>query len=218
MSKKKTILSILAIILICVISVTGTLAILKATTKETPVVNTFVAAGGGSLFTDASGALVLDESQAVKGEDSTYTLDTSKRVTTNSYEILPGTTVPKDPTVQVTGKNAIPAYLFVEIVDATNANLTWTAADGWSEVSGVTAPHGGSIYVWNTTLADTANTEGGATYSISVLKDNKITVADVEDLALGEEGQTITFYAYLAQAVIGDSVAEAATVFNTAAF
>ena len=49
MSKKKTLLTILAVMLVCCIAVVGTLAFLTETTDKA-VVNTFTAAGGGKLI------------------------------------------------------------------------------------------------------------------------------------------------------------------------
>ena len=62
MSKKKTLLTILAVMLVCCIAVTGTLAVLFAKTSE-PVVNTFTAAGDGKLVT---GDFTLKEHIAAK--------------------------------------------------------------------------------------------------------------------------------------------------------
>lgn len=214
MTKKKVILSICALVLVCVISISGTLAYLKVTT-QTPVVNTFVAAGGGSLLEDGTGSFVLDESKANK-VGNVYVLDIATRVTDNSYEVLPGSSVPKDPTIKVTGKNDVAAYLYVEIVDNTGANLTWNIAEGWTLLDGVTGKNGGVVYAFDNTLANPDGTEGGATYTMKVLKDDKVTIGDADDLGLGETGKTMTFYAYLAQAVIDGTVADAKTVYNTA--
>ena len=50
MNKKRTLLTVVALILVCVLSVMGTLAYLEA--KTTTVTNTFVAAGGPGPFID----------------------------------------------------------------------------------------------------------------------------------------------------------------------
>jgi len=50
MNKKRTLLTVVALILVCVLSVMGTLAFLKSTTNT--VTNTFVAAGGPGPFID----------------------------------------------------------------------------------------------------------------------------------------------------------------------
>lgn len=194
MKAKKVILMILAVALICAISVTGTLAFLKADTVE--VKNTFVAAGGGSLFKNASGEIVLNESLAVRDTTTgAYSLDTSNKVTENNYIVLPGTTVDKDPAVSVTEKNDVPAYVYVEIVDATGGKITWEIADGWTLASGITGAKGGVVYYLATPIvADLAPTD--------ILKNNEITVVNENDLDLGDSGKTIKFYGYLAQSVV----------------
>lgn len=210
MKLKKTTLTILAIILICAISITGTLAYLQANTSE--VKNTFVAAGGGSLFEDedgdgeADGALTLNESKAVRDANTgAYTLGTEK-VTSNNYTVVPGATIPKDPKVTVTGKNDVPAYLYVEIVNNTGDIISFTVADGWTKVEGAGAPNGGTVYVWNNTLTD----DLAAT---SILKGDTVTVKKGDTLSFETGKDTVSFYAYLAQSVVGDKTT-AKDVFN----
>ncbi|MBR4866377.1 MAG: hypothetical protein IKU11_06795, partial [Clostridia bacterium] len=50
MKKKRTFLVALAMVLVCILSITGTLAFLQANT--TTVTNTFIAAGGPGPFVD----------------------------------------------------------------------------------------------------------------------------------------------------------------------
>lgn len=221
MNKKKVLLSVLAIVLICVISVTGTLAYLTLNTAA--VTNTFVAAGGGQLIDETNGGkFVLDESLAVKKMETVngepvflgqYELNTTAaRVTSNSYDVLPGAVLPKDPAVTITQKTSVPAYLYVEIVDGTTGGIfSWTIADNWTKLDGVTGKNGGTVYVYNTVLTNTSCPTG----SIPVLKDNKVTVANADDLQLGDAGKTISFYGYLAQATIGD-VSTASGVYQAA--
>ena len=214
MRTKKIVATIMAVMLICAISVTGTLAFLQATTEK-EVVNTFVAAGGGSLFEGEEGedndgdgieaGVLLNESLAVRdAATGKYTLDTTNKVFANDYTVLPGTTVAKDPAISVNEKNDVPAYVYVEIVSK-NANITFEVADGWV-ATGVTGPNGGTVYhLSNAIVADLAATP--------ILKNNQINVADVEDLGLDANG-TVTFYGYLAQSSVNDSTAPA-EVFTT---
>ena len=204
MKTKKVFIAIAAMLLVCAMSIAGTLAFLQARTEK-EVTNTFVAAGSGSLFTDATGKIVLNESKAILNEATgTYTLDTANKVYENEYSVLPGTTVAKDPAITVTGKNNVPAYVYVEIVDATGVNITWEIATGW-EATGVVGPHGGTVYhLPSPIVADLAAT--------AVLKNNQITVADEADLGLNA-GKDMTFYGYIAQSVVGNSTT-AADVFT----
>ena len=205
MKFKKALLTILAIVLICAISITGTLAYLKASTSE--VKNTFVAAGGGSLFTDATGGITLNESLAeLNTTTGVYTLNTDSKVTSNEYSVVPGSTIPKDPKVSVTGKNDVPAYLYVEIVNKTEGVITFTPAEGWSVVDGAEANYGGTVYVWKDKLV--ANLE-----ATSIISGDVVTVKDGETLTIESGKDVVSFYAYLAQSVV-DGNSDAKSVFN----
>ena len=135
MSKKKTLLTILAVMLVCCIAVTGTLAVLFAKTSE-PVVNTFTAAGDGKLFT---GEFTLKEHIAEQQKNGSYTLTketTNNTVTGNHYDVLPRTDLPKDPFITITGKTNAPAYLYVEVVDGLPAGMHYNMASCWTRLEG----------------------------------------------------------------------------------
>lgn len=110
---KKAITLILAVLLIVGCSVGGTLAWLTATTDE--VVNT---------FTDSDIKITLDETGAVNNA--------------NSYQMIPGWTITKDPVVTVV-KDSEDCFLFVEVVKSANFDnfMTYTMADGWTALDGV---------------------------------------------------------------------------------
>lgn len=206
MNKKKVLAMVLALVLVCALSVTGTLAYLQAKT-ETPVVNTFVAAGGGKLIGD-NGEFVLAEHKAAANTSGVYSLGTEE-VTENSYNVLPGMTIPKDPFIRITEKTSAPAYLYVEVVGTLDSTVyTYSIDSAWTQLSGVTGPNGGKVYVYSTVVTDTTDLT-----SIGILKDNKIAVADASDLKLSSNN-TLSFYGYLAQASVGDSTG-AADVFKT---
>ncbi len=203
MSKKKTLLTILAVMLVCCIAVTGTLAVLFAKTSE-PVVNTFTAAGDGKLFT---GEFTLKEHIAAKQKDGSYTLTTettSKTTPGNDYDVLPRTNLPKDPYITITGKTNAPAYLYVEVVDGLPSGMHYAMADCWTELDGVTGNHNGVVYVYN------GGTNGGTPIDekstglekIAIIAGNTITVDDVPGLPEGQEVE-LSFYAYLGQASVG---------------
>ena len=201
MSKKKTLLTILAVMLVCCIAVTGTLAVLFAKTSE-PVVNTFTAAGDGKLVT---GDFTLKEHIAAKQNDGSYTLTdalTNNTVKGNDYYVLPRTDLPKDPFITITGKTNAPAYLYVEVVDGLPSGMHYAMADCWTRLEGVTGNNGGVIYVYNNgTPIDEKST---GLENISIIKNNTITVDDVPGLPEGQEVE-LSFYAYLGQASVGNA-------------
>ena len=116
MKKSKVILTIISLVLVVAMSVAGTLAYLKVSSG--PVTNTFSPSNIG---------LTLDE-------------------TTNTYKMIPGVEMKKDPKVTVSGD--VDAHVFVEVVETGSVTvagteytlddfLTYAIADGWTVHSGV---------------------------------------------------------------------------------
>ena len=201
MSKKKTLLTILAVMLVCCIAVTGTLAVLFAKTSE-PVVNTFTAAGDGKLYT---GEFTLKEHLVEKNNDGSYKLTgetTNNTVKGNKYDVLPATPLPKDPYITITEKTNAPAYLYVEVVGELPTGMHYDMASCWTKLEGVTGNHNGVIYVYNNgTPIDDKST---GLENIAIIADNTITVDDVPGLAEGQKVE-LSFYAYLGQASVGNA-------------
>ena len=132
----------------------------------------------------------------------------------NSYILMPGVDVPKDTFVRVTGKTSLDAYLYIEVVGAADPAVTFTVGSDWTPVSGVTAPHSGTVYVYgNGTKINTANF--GASKDVAVLADNQIHVGMALAHGSGASASAMTVYAYMAQAVQGKTPAQ---VFGSAGF
>lgn len=202
MSKKKTLLTILAVMLVCCIAVVGTLAFLTEETDEA-VVNTFTAAGGGKLIED-DGSFDLKEHEAVRQDDGSYELNTTE-VQANDYSVVPSTDLPKDPFVRILKKTEVPAYLYVEVVDGlANSGLSYTMADCWAKLDGVTGKNSGAVYVYcdATTKAPVIVTNETDLSSIAVLSGNIVKVDDSISIT-AENGIQLKFYGYLAQASAG---------------
>lgn len=134
--------------------------------------------------------LTLTESRAIRQANGTYTLNTATPVSGNTYVLMPGVDIPKDPKITVYGKTAVPAYLYVEVISTLPADVTYAMADGWT-VLGTPGPKGGTVYVYNTLLNGTPNE-----VTVQILKNNTLTVSQkLSQTATG----TVTFYAYLCQ-------------------
>lgn len=129
----------------------------------------------------------LTETQAVRQTDGTYILS-GEQVTQNTYILMPGVDVPKDPKITITGKTAVPAYLYVEVLESKNFpdEVTYTMAEGWLPLEGVP-----NVYYYETPITGTP-----AALTISILKNNTLTVCD--QLPRGSTG-TLSFHAYMAQ-------------------
>lgn len=107
--KKKTILTICALVLVAALSIGGTIAYLTASTES--IVNT---------FTVGNVNITLDESDNL------------------DFKMVPGNEIDKDPVVTVlSGSEA--CWLFVKIEESANLDdfITYGVADGWIALDGV---------------------------------------------------------------------------------
>ena len=129
--------------------------------------------------------------------DGEYTLNTTKEVTSNTYKLLPGLDVPKDPFIRITGKTPIEAYVFLKVVTniqtdnkdmntdenlGDDHNVSYTLTANWLKIKESTAGDvTTAVYVYSsdgTTPAKVDETFGtNGTGIISVLKDNTIYVS-----------------------------------------
>ena len=229
MRKKNLSLALLAMVLVCAISVTGTMAYLTKTTGE--VKNTFIAAGGGDLIGE-NGAFTLQEVKVVKDEQGAYTLSKEADATTeaNSYDVIPGVDLAKRPFITITDKTSAPAYLYVKVV-GTNAlsatGLTFTMETGWVELTDLADKENDiKIYVYGSKDGETAkgtvisSTDSAKDFTYDIIANDEIVVEDnatkVKDLTT--TGKTLSFYAYLAQATVTDgdlASSDPATVYTT---
>ena len=202
MRKKNLFLALLAMVLVCAISVTGTMAYLTITTGE--VKNTFIAAGGGDL----AKSLELKEHQPTKDTYGVYKIASgASEVTSFSYDVIPDVALEKDPFIRVVDKTDAPAYLYVEVVNGMGDKLTFTMDTCWKELSGFVGPNQGKVYVYSDGTNPIVVTDETAAVAsgVNIIKDKKVNVAnvtDVNDLGLGDDGVTLKFYGYLAQASV----------------
>lgn len=179
---RRTLLVVCMMLVVMVGSIAGTVAWLTAETD--PVTNTFTV---GDINID------LYEHEI----DATGSLTkTETRTGVDSYKIIPGTALNKDPKVVVKA-NSEACWLFVKIVETNwNANMTYSVVEGWIKLDSETG-----VY-YRKVDATTADTE------FPVLTDNKVNVSS--NLKKGEikVNPTLAFTAYACQS---ENVADAAT-------
>lgn len=143
-----------------------------------------------TVSADLAKNIEIFEHNATRTEHGDYETDTTE-VTENDYVLMPGVDVPKDPTVRIEGYTGLAAWLYVEIVETDLPDtVTYTAADGWTPLPGLTGPNGGKIYYRELTNAQTGDLE------FQVLKDNTVTVS--EKIPRGTTLK-LDFYAYITQ-------------------
>jgi hypothetical protein len=168
--RKRSIALVLATAALVIGTVFGTMAWLSA--KSGPVTNTFTTS------------------------DITVTLE---ETTGKEYKMVPGYTITKDPKVTVKAGSE-PCYLFVKLEKSSNFDtfLTYTVADGWTQLKDAQDTDVSGVYYRRVEAADIGKT-------FSVLKDNQVTVNSTvtkeQMSALTESSSypTLTVTAYASQ-------------------
>lgn len=144
------------------------------------------------------------ESKANRNDDGSYTLQAGSAVTSNSYILIPGLDVPKDPYVKITGKTSIEAYVFIEVKDTfdNGSGVTYELMDHWKKLN----IDGKNVYVYcigDEPVKVTDETEG--LDKIQILKDDIIEVSQHLNLTGAE---TLEFYASIGQVAAGNTAEE----------
>ena len=171
--KKKSLALVLALAMIVVCVVGGTLAWLIATTGS--VTNTFT-------YGDID--IKLEETDATVSADGSATKE---------FKMIPGYTIDKDPKVTVKAGSE-KCYLFVKVVKSASFDtfMTYDMADGWTALAGVNG-----VYY---RVVDTAGM--GTAYSVlkddQVTVRDTVTKADMNGLTEATQ-PTLTFTAYACQ-------------------
>lgn len=178
--KKKSLALVLALAMIVVCVVGGTLAWLTATTSE--VKNTFTYGDINITLAETTG---------------------------QSYKMIPGYTIDKDPKVTVLAGSE-KCYLFVKVVESDNFDdfMTYDMAAGWTQLKDASNNDVPGVYY------RVVDTDGMGT-AYSVLKNDKVTVKDTVTKAMlnsfdtNNDGElsadesdalpTLTFTAYACQ-------------------
>jgi uncharacterized protein YxeA len=143
----------------------------KLTATVLAVVLAVTAIIGGGTY-----AYLKDDTEEVVNEFKTNKISVELDETTgDKYNIVPGTSQSKDPTVTI--DNSVDAYLFVEVKDNTDGLVEYEIADGWTKVNNID-----KVVYFRRVAADADVKE------FSVLKDNTVTYsADLENSDMVDE-------------------------------
>lgn len=180
--------------------------------------------GNVTISANLAEGFALYEHKVTQNNDGSYVMG-DVIVDKNEYHVLPGINIPKDPTVSITKKSDVPAYLFVEVVDKVDHDvIKFNIASHWKKVEGAVPRHGGVVYVFTVDGAAaklTDETNADLINSIGIIAGNELTVSRItkdnngNDIDFYSRAGTATvdldFYAYLVQINTGESVAD---VFN----
>ena len=163
------------------------------------------------------------EHTVVRGKDGTYTFKSQTEedeIKQNSYVLMPGVDVAKDPFVKVIKFSGVESWLYVEVVESQDfpTTVTYEIEAGWEKVTGITGPNGGTVYAKaiKTGMTDDKvvfTTESNETVTVRayVLKNNQLIVSDQLDR---DTNASLTFNAFIVQRSASDSTA--ADDYNTA--
>ena len=138
MNKKNVLIMVLAMMLVCVMSVAGTLAWLTAETLE--VKNTFTVGKVKIALTEAK---VDEYGVATEGRWDADEAEEGKNVG-NEYKLIPGHNYTKDPTITIE-KGSEECYVFVKVVNGIseledqegNTIAKQIENNGWTALTGV---------------------------------------------------------------------------------
>lgn len=177
--KTKTIAMIMAMVMMVVCMVSGTLAWLTDSTSE--VQNTFTTADIGLTLTE------------------TFNTDSDNDGTNDKWQaqMIPGFSYTKDPKVTVSA-NSVDCYLFVKFEETNNPSTyltytsTLTTANGWTQGDGTDIP--ATVWYRKVMTSDT-------TRSWELLSGNTIAVKDTvtKDNMTTAASATLTYTAYASQ-------------------
>ena len=213
MEKKRSRLVTVGILAVALLSVLIGSAIGKYTTTV-PVSGTVTF--NASLAT----SITLQEHKAERQGDGSYELSTTETVTSQTYSLLPGLDIPKDPYITITGKTPIKAYLFVEIVDTlaetkdgtTYTPITYTVSSDWLKLNDVTGKNGGTVYVYqgDKTEAKPITTDLTVQILAPLVKDKPETIRVSQKLIAqsdSDSNDVLKFYACMGETAMGTTPA-----------
>ena len=191
---------VLAVALLLLIGAVITAStVLGKYTVDTRIYGTF------EVSTRLAERFALQEHRAVQGEDGSYTLHPTDLVTTNTYQLIPGLTIPKDPYIAIVDKTSIPAYIYVEVLPTLVSPSVSYGINTmyWTQLTGVTGPHGGQVYSYAAGLVDNNSTGLG---NIPILAGNSFSLPPTPITGADE---CLTFYGYLIEPTSASATATA---------
>lgn len=133
-------------------------------------------------------SITLDESKANITDSGKYELDISQKVLENSYKVMPGVNIPKDPAITITGKTGVPSYLFIK-AEETNIpdSVVYSLCDHWEKLDNTD-----NVYVY---------TEENFNLPIKIIENDILIVSQ----QYNGEAFNLDFTAYLYQKLNGET-------------
>ena len=156
--------------------------------------------GSVGLKADLAESITVYEHVANRQTDGSYKLDSSAITEEGqTYMLMPGVDIYKDPTVRVTGYTGVPAYLFVKITEDLNSSgyATCNFANGWYALTGING-----VWYKELTSADVpGEDETYKDYPLLAANNNGYQITVSETLPRESEF-TVTIKAYIGQKTV----------------
>lgn len=174
------------------------------------------------MITADIGTIELLEHQAERNLDGSYSLndvllpilddpDTTgvdEAVLGNTYEILPGLDIPKDPFVKIEKTDNISVYVYVKIHDSIDNDLIeYSINNQWKYIA---EDSGDKVYVY-TNGTDEAFAVTESIDKIEILENNKVVINQEVRYGTKTDNLGLIFYAYMYQTASGT---DALSVYN----
>ena len=155
--------------------------------------------GSVGLKADLAESITVYEHVANRQTDGSYKLDSSAITEEGqTYMLMPGVDIYKDPTVRVTGYTGVPAYLFVvKKVSEYGTAIGFNLASGWQSLSG----HPGVWYKELTSADIPGEDETYKDYPVLATFANGYQIIVYEGLPRGSD-YTFAFKAYIGQKTV----------------
>lgn len=166
-------------------------------------VKDFFPIGELMLSVELNEKINIIEHKAQKQPDGSYKLN-AEQVTSNTYSVMPGVDIPKDPQIILENKTAVPGYLYVEIVESIPNTVEYELMPNWIRLGTVIGPKGGEVYVYSidgTTESIIDDTVFPTEIQIPIIKNNILRVSDTAGPVAADDKFEMDVHGYIAQVV-----------------
>lgn len=157
--------------------------------------------GNLTISVDLAKSFSLYEYQVAQNSDGTYVMSSGARVASNTYHVVPGINIPKNPTIEIVEKTKIPALLYLEVVDGVDhQEINFQLEGCWEFMADIKGAHEGSkVYVYsagNKPVVIDNTIDPDSLLNIGIIKNDLLTVSAK---AKYDSDISLDFYAHLVQ-------------------
>lgn len=195
------------LLLVLLLSIAGGISQVNA-----KYVRTFNLTGTLQIKTKLADDVLVQEHKATRQSDGSYKLSETELVKENSYTLIPGLDIPKDPFVTVTGKTSIDAFLFLEVVNNTGSDAISYTVDTthWKKTEIPPKNPNGTVYLHiidgETAVLDEAT---ASPYTVPILAGKTVEIKQGL-LSSKPTGDPLKFYVYLIEKTTASATPEQA--------